>query len=175
MNNLKAKRDLDNPAVYCGTYAKYNNGSLFGEWIDLTQFADECAFYDYCIELHKDEADPELMFQDFENFPKAFYSECSVSAELYEWINMDSDDQELLKAAQECLSYDITLDQAQDSFCGIYDSEIEYAYEYVDSTGMFGDCPESVSSYFDYDSFARDLFMDMARNDNTGHVFNLNY
>ena len=26
MKKFKAKRDLDNPAVYCGTYAKYNNG-----------------------------------------------------------------------------------------------------------------------------------------------------
>ena len=23
------------PQIYVGTYAKYNNGSIFGEWVDL--------------------------------------------------------------------------------------------------------------------------------------------
>lgn len=26
--------------VYCGTYAKYNDGNLFGKWIDLDDFDD---------------------------------------------------------------------------------------------------------------------------------------
>ena len=29
-----------NPSVYCGTYGKYNNGSLFGLWLDITKFND---------------------------------------------------------------------------------------------------------------------------------------
>ena len=33
--------ELDgNPSVYCGTYRKYNNGSLFGLWLDITKFND---------------------------------------------------------------------------------------------------------------------------------------
>jgi hypothetical protein len=33
-----AHYENSNPAVYCGTYAKYNNGSLYGMWIDLSTF-----------------------------------------------------------------------------------------------------------------------------------------
>jgi hypothetical protein len=28
------------PAVYVGTYAKYNDGSLFGMWVDLVKCGD---------------------------------------------------------------------------------------------------------------------------------------
>lgn len=64
-----------NPAVYCGTYGKYNNGSLAGLWVDLTTFDDKEELFEFLHRLHADEEDPEFMFQDFENFPRKFYSE----------------------------------------------------------------------------------------------------
>lgn len=60
---------MGNPKVYVGTYAKYNNGSLSGQWVDLTQFANYSEFVKKCRTIHKDESDPELMIQDYENFP----------------------------------------------------------------------------------------------------------
>ena len=51
-------------AVYVGTYAKYNNGSIAGAWIDLDECGDENTFFEVCVSLHADEADPEFMFQD---------------------------------------------------------------------------------------------------------------
>ena len=48
-----------NPSVYCGTYGKYNNGSLFGLWLDITKFNDYDEFIDVCRQLHADEEDPE--------------------------------------------------------------------------------------------------------------------
>lgn len=69
------KRNENAPAVYCGTYAKYNAGSIKGAWVDLTQFDNGKDFVAYCRKLHGDEADPELMFQDYENFPDWMYSE----------------------------------------------------------------------------------------------------
>lgn len=33
-------QDLDGAGVYVGTYRKYNEGSLYGAWIDLEQFTD---------------------------------------------------------------------------------------------------------------------------------------
>ena len=57
---------LDEVKIYVGTYAKYNNGSIFGEWLTLGDYSDLEEFYEACRELHKDEEDPEFMFQDFE-------------------------------------------------------------------------------------------------------------
>ena len=54
--------------VYVGTYAKYNNGSLSGAWLDRSDYSDKEEFYEACRELHKDEEDAEYMFQDYETY-----------------------------------------------------------------------------------------------------------
>ncbi|MFW8253940.1 antirestriction protein ArdA, partial [Klebsiella pneumoniae] len=43
------------PAVYVGTYHKYNCGSIFGKWFDLTEFDGREDFYEACQALHADE------------------------------------------------------------------------------------------------------------------------
>jgi Antirestriction protein (ArdA) len=63
------------PKIYVGTYAKYNNGSLFGDWFNLTDYSDYEELMSQVLEFHEDEEDPELMIQYYENFPKAFYQE----------------------------------------------------------------------------------------------------
>ena len=46
---------LSEAKVYVGTYGKYNNGSLSGAWLDLSDYSDKEEFYEACRELHKDE------------------------------------------------------------------------------------------------------------------------
>jgi len=62
-------------SLYVGTYSKYNNGSIVGQWMKLNDYSDAEEFLAACVELHKDEVDPEFMFQDYEGFPARFYSE----------------------------------------------------------------------------------------------------
>ena len=50
---------LSEARVYVGTYGKYNNGSLFGSWLDLSDYSDKEDFYEACREIHKDEEDAE--------------------------------------------------------------------------------------------------------------------
>lgn len=57
------------PQVYVGTYRKYNNGSLAGGWITLTDYPNYAAFMEACYKLHKNEHDPELMIQDCSDMP----------------------------------------------------------------------------------------------------------
>lgn len=75
---------LSEARVYVGTYNKYNNGSLFGKWLDLSDYSDKDEFLEACRELHKDEQDPELMFQDYENIPEALISESWLSEKFFE-------------------------------------------------------------------------------------------
>lgn len=64
------------PAVYVGTWAKYNNGSIEGCWFnDLTVFETESDFLSAARKFHQDEKDPEFMYQDYENFPSGMASE----------------------------------------------------------------------------------------------------
>ena len=69
--------------LYVGTYKKYNEGSLAGAWLDLDKFKDAAEFEAACKRIHKDERDPELMFQDVETDPgcdwqEGLYSESSI-------------------------------------------------------------------------------------------------
>ena len=50
--------------VYVGTYKKYNEGNLSGQWIDLDKINTYGDFLAKCAEIHKDEKDPEFMIQD---------------------------------------------------------------------------------------------------------------
>jgi antirestriction protein len=47
----------------------------------------------------------------------------------------------------------------EDAYEGEYDSELDYIYKYVDDTGMLDGVPDNIRNYFDYEAFARDVFM----------------
>ena len=95
---------MTTPRIYVGTYAKYNNGSIQGEWLDLDDYTDKSDFIQACLELHDDEEDPELMFQDWENIPGELASECSIDDAVWEYIDACNEfDQEAVDAYDEAL------------------------------------------------------------------------
>ena len=134
--------------VYVGTYAKYNNGSLSGAWLDLSDYSDKEEFYEACRELHKDEEDAEYMFQDWENVPEGLIGESWISENFF-----------ALRDAVEDLSEedaDDLIKAFQDEYIGQYDDEEDFA------TQIVAECyelPDFAETYFDYQRFARDLFM----------------
>ena len=44
---------LSEARVYVGTYNKYNNGSLFGKWLDLSDYSDKDEFFFYQVEEYQ--------------------------------------------------------------------------------------------------------------------------
>jgi len=143
--------------IYVGTYAKYNSGSIAGAWLNLDDYSDRDAFYQACAALHKDESDPEFMFQDYEGFPKAFYSESSVSDELFDWLELDEDDQSLLAAYQSAVDEKGDIDDARDAFHGIHESAEDFAANWYDETGEADKIPESLRYHIDWEGVARDF------------------
>ena len=95
--------------LYCGTYKKYNEGSLFGKWMDLADYKDAEEFLEACYELHKDEEDPELMFQDYEadeSWEGKLYSECSVPEEwwdIHDALEKSYIDEDIYSAYLSCV------------------------------------------------------------------------
>ena len=126
-------------ALYVGTYSKYNNGSIAGQWVKLSDYSDAAEFLEYCKELHKDEEDPELMYQDCEGIPDRFYSECMSEEELqelYDFLDMDDDDRDMLEMYIEATGdSSATLRDAQDAFHGTADSEAEFAERIAEECG----------------------------------------
>ncbi len=130
--------------IYCGTYAKYNAGSIKGAWLTLSDYADRDEFLDACRELHKDESDPELMFQDFEGFPRAWYSESSVPDILWEWLDLGDDERDAFAVYADHMGGDVTIDAFRDCYQGTRDSEADFAEEIATETGCI---PEDMPSW----------------------------
>ena len=81
LDDYKHDYRTDDPALYVGTYAKYNNGDLTGAWISLAKCTDYDEFMRVCHCLHRDEGeDVELMFQDADNIPECWYCESGIDA-----------------------------------------------------------------------------------------------
>jgi antirestriction protein len=156
--------NLQEAKIYVGTRAKYNNGSLDGKWVDLSDFNYLEDFLCECAEIHDDEEDPEFMFQDWENIPEQLVSESSLSEDFFylrdEILDLDKDKEE---------AFWVWLDNRQntdfgdphklvadfnDSYVGKYYSEEEFAESLLDDY----DLSEFARTYFDVEKFANDLF-----------------
>ncbi len=142
--------------IYVGTYAKYNSGSIQGEWLTASDYTDKEDFLKACAELHSDEADPELMFQDYEGIPKGMVSESSVEDALWEWLELDEDEQTLLAVYQEHVNQDGTIEEARDCFHGTFRTKEDYAEDYMESAGGLERMPQNLRCYFDFEAYARD-------------------
>ncbi|RWU08179.1 antirestriction protein ArdA [Pedobacter chitinilyticus] len=165
-------------SIYVGTYFKYNSGSLQGKWMDLSEFSTKEEFYRAAYELHKDEQDPELMFQDMEHIPDSLASESWLSAKFFTvrdalegleeklhepffmWCNNDHYD-----LSKEDI--DELISSFADCYQGLYDSQEDFARQYVAEHHQLS---EFSLNYFDYESYARDLFCESFWYDG-GHVF----
>jgi antirestriction protein len=161
--------------VYVGTYSKYNNGSIKGGWLNLADYAGKDEFYAACAKLHGDEHDPEFMFQDHENIPEGMISESSIEDVLWDWLALDDDDRELLAIYRKHVDQQGTLEQARDAFMGTFESEEDWADDYVRETGLMEEVPESLRNYIDYGRYARDAGfngMSFARHGGKVWVFN---
>ncbi|ABV16352.1 putative anti-restriction protein (plasmid) [Escherichia coli O139:H28 str. E24377A] len=124
-----------------------------------------------CRALHQDEADPELMFQDYEGFPGNMASECHINWAWVEGFRQARDEgcEEAYRLWVEDTG-ETDFDTFRDAWWGEADSEEAFAVEFASDTGLLADVPETVALYFDYEAYARDLFLDSFTFID-GHVF----
>ena len=162
VKNHKQTNGSDSPALYCGTYGKYNSGNLSGMWVDLSTFDDYEEFINFCKAIHADEEDPELMYQDYENMPGSLYHE-SMGEEGFNKIEEYCElcDDYSVSAVDDFLEWDSTedLDNMHDAYVGVYDSREDFAREIVSDCYDIENIMGNLACYFDYEAFARDLFM----------------
>lgn len=176
--NTTVNNILDEVKIYVGTYAKYNNGSIFGKWLTLSDYSDLSEFYDACRELHKDEEDPEFMFQDYET-PELLngkISECGIDEDIFKLAEaLEGKDIDMISAYVSLMGEKLTpelIEQAEERFYGQFDSYTDLAEDYAEQTGMLSKVPESIQRYFDFEAFGRDLSYDFM--EENGYYFNNN-
>lgn len=162
----------ERPALYCGTYGKYNDGSIAGKWLYLDDYEDGEAFLKACAELHKDEQDPEFMFQDFEYLPRCLYSESLSRQDLeqiYAWLALDADNREIVGEYLDEVDSSTDIDNIMDYYQGnindykegFMSNETAYGW-YVIENGLFGvEIPDALQNYIDVEAIGRDYLMDI--------------
>lgn len=131
--------DLSDTRVYCGTYHKYNTGSLRGEWLNLGDYGSHDDFMEACRELHKDEEDPGFMFQDREGTWADEIEESDVPAELWD-LPTDEWDCKMVYAYMQ-----VTSDSLSRTLVGKYWQDIRMIpcdYEYEAARVFFEDWRE---------------------------------
>ena len=162
VKNHEQTNGSDSPALYCGTYGKYNSGNLSGIWVNLSTFDDYEEFINFCKAIHADEEDPELMYQDYENMPGSLYHE-SMGEEGFNKIEEYCElcDEYSVEAVDDFLEWDSTedLDNMHDAYVGVYDSREDFAREIVNDCYDIEKMMGNLSYYFNYEALARDLFL----------------
>lgn len=162
---------MENLKIYVGTYAKYNNGSIAGEWLDLLEYDSFEELKEAIRKIHRDEIDPEYMFQDwecdeiFESL--GLISESYISDEIYnviEALNNSYYDVEIFNSYCNVFglySNDINelIERVEESYCGEYSSDTEFVENLLEETVSI---PENLPSYIyiDWERTARDIMMD---------------
>lgn len=137
-------------------------------YVHLSSTDHECFDCDSDNIKHVNTAE-EWAFHDWENIPDRYISEYGLDPEFWDYlelINSTHLDQEVIEAG---IYLDLPLDEIEESYQGEFNNSTDLAYEYIESTGMLNDVPNSISMYFDYESFGRDLATDYS--EYNGHYF----
>lgn len=144
--------------VYVGTYHKYNCDSLDCKWFDLDDYVSYEDFIDDCLEFHKDEDDPELMFQDYEiydDFDKFFASSHDIRNyfEACEELDRCGENRQFVVTVANHLSWsteELARNIRDISDYAFYESSLEDYFIYV----LGEECSESLRKYIDWEDYA---------------------
>ena len=143
--------------VYVGTYGKYNAGSINGAWLNLEDYTDKDEFLEACAELHKDEADPEFMFQDWEDIPDGMISESRIDEKAWDLLDaFDEFDEGAVRAYIKCFG-GWSRGDFEDRYRGEWSSWGDMGESVVGDLGYLDEIPEYLQCYFDYEKFAQDM------------------
>jgi len=159
-------------SIYVGTYKKYNEGSLFGEWVDLDKFSSKEEFIEHIEALHKDEDDPEFMFQDWEEIPEQFICESHLDPHFWDYLDCKKASHLSEEAWEAGMELDIPYEKFEDCYYGYYSTPSDLAYEYVEGTGEL-DPSNFLSNYIDYEKLGRHLALVLS--EQNGHYFHNYY
>ncbi|CAN5279721.1 antirestriction protein ArdA [soil metagenome] len=155
-NNNTPAFDLAAPAIYVADLAEYNNGRLVGKWIAIAGHT-AATLLEEMTAFVSARGHEEWAIHDYNNLPL-----CS------EWPDLEI----VIETAQLVTSYDFEtvsgyidyfgteqLSEFEEKYQGAFATEEIFAHELVDDCYDLEKCMGSLSNYFDYGAFARDLFM----------------
>lgn len=147
--------------IYVACLASYNSGNLYGRWIDVEgKSSDDIqAEIDAMLRASPSPDAEEWSIHDYDG-PKGFASlgENPDLEDLVEFVNMYEEHGDAWIAYVDAVGeHYATPSGFEGAYQGDHDSLFDYAYQFVEDTGMLQGIPEHVARYFDYEAFARDM------------------
>jgi antirestriction protein len=155
--------------IYIACLASYNSGVLYGKWIKPDKDVEE--LHGQIKEILKSSPMPnaeEWSIHDYDNFhnlgENPNLENITKIVEAYEEHGIEQ-----INAFLTIYNVE-DLEHFEESYQGEHDTFLDFA------TNIFDECylhevPESISSYIDYDKFARDLGYDYHAVDSSGGVY----
>lgn len=150
---------MDTPKIYVACLASYNNGILYGKWINALQDKDEIYqdIFDMLAESPIEGAE-EWSIQDYSGFGDARIDENESIPNVAKLAEFIDEHGELGAALLGEYSVDDAQTLLEDQYHGSYDSEVDFA-EYIFEE-CYGDAiPKNLIFYIDHEAFSRDLFI----------------
>lgn len=145
---------MTEPRIYVANLAKYNEGKLVGQWIDVPTDKDELLEAIQAVAPDDDE----WAVHDSEGLPKSLQGEHPDLDDLVKFAELcEEHDHEIVMAAIDNFH---DLDEAEDqldNLAGVYPSKEEFAEEFLQETGELANLSKHLRHYFDYAGYVRDL------------------
>lgn len=168
-----------NTQIFVGTYAKYNNGDLSGEWLDIADYSCSDEILEAMKAAHEDEQDPEFMLQDIEGDAQKLGVDESMSLEDWEEvyealeaINNSHLNFDAIVAYADNYGEPITqslIENAEEAYQGYFDSDEDFARELAEDLGCINNNVYWPHTCIDWEWAARELMYDYFEMD--GHYF----
>lgn len=136
-----------------------------GLWVDIDQITGWDDVSELLSAAFPDSVIDEILCADVEGLAHHFYASNCDSFGMAEWLDF-------LEEKQTCHLDDAvisayfdncgvsSLDDVEEAYWGQFDSDDDFATEFLSSTGDIESIPEHLRYYFDYSAFARDLMFD---------------
>ncbi|MDX2165059.1 MAG: antirestriction protein ArdA [Gammaproteobacteria bacterium] len=150
----------ENPSIYVACLELYNNGRLYGVWIDVTLGVDHIwAEVNAMLKKNRMPFAEEWAIHDYQNFFSIHISESMDFEKVVEIAEFLKEHGKLGAALTEYYGGDV--DDArlaiEENYHGEYRSKVEFAAQLIDA--KLAKLPNYIRNYFDYESFAEDLFI----------------
>lgn len=150
----------EKPQIYVACLASYNNGILYGEWLDATSDVED--IQENIKQLLAKSSIPnaeEVAVHDYSGFGSLIIGEYEGIEQIHEKALFIVEHGEL--GAEVLNYYDGRLEDAQEVleeyYQGEYKSELDYAIHLFDEIYLH-DIAKHAQWYIDYEKFERDIF-----------------
>lgn len=162
----------DGPAIYVACLSSYNNGVLYGSWLDLSDGPDvddiREAIEDILSKSPAHDAE-EWAIHDNQYLPGFLSGEFadleSIAAYAEQWASLSASDAIAYRLACNNAGVVLSEDDFRDCFRGFYDSERDFAMDWAEESGSYDFRAQynHVFSHIDWDGVFRELEAEGAR------------